>query len=119
VTIRFTFEDQHAKIHYQNWQVPGKKLKLPERDITIGRELECDIRVVDSDVSRKHCALSIRDGKVSVVDLNSRNGTCVNDIQIQAETLLHPGDQLRVGPMVFELVGTKKAVKKGIIKPSN
>lgn len=97
----------------------GKKLKLPDRNITIGRELECDIRVADSDVSRKHCELLIRNGKVFVVDLDSRNGTCVNDIPIQAETPLHPGDQLRVGPMVFELAGTKKAVKKGVNKPSN
>tara|TARA_R110002111_G_scaffold256979_3_gene324710 strand:- start:36860 stop:37447 length:588 start_codon:yes stop_codon:yes gene_type:complete len=97
----------------------GKTLKLPERNITIGRELECDIRVADSDVSRKHCELLICDGELSVVDLDSRNGTCVNDIPIKAETPLHPGDQLRVGPMVFELAGTRKTVKKTIKKPSN
>ncbi|MFH1301203.1 MAG: FHA domain-containing protein [Planctomycetota bacterium] len=97
----------------------GKTLKLPERNITIGRELECDIRVADSDVSRKHCELLIRDGEMFVVDLNSRNGTCVNDIRIKAETPLQPGDQLRVGPMVFELAGTGKTVRKTINKPSN
>ncbi len=93
----------------------GKTLKLPERDITIGRDLECDIRVTDSDVSRKHSQLIVRDEKIYVVDLKSRNGTCVNDVTIQKETPLHPGDLLRVGPMVFELVGAKKTVKK----PSN
>lgn len=93
----------------------GKKLKLPERDLTIGRDLECDIRVADSDVSRKHCELLIRKGKLFVVDLASRNGTYINDIAIEAETPLHPGDQLRVGPMVFELDGTKKTIQK----PSN
>tara|TARA_R110002095_G_scaffold34106_2_gene32613 strand:- start:1369 stop:1956 length:588 start_codon:yes stop_codon:yes gene_type:complete len=97
----------------------GKTLKLPDRKITIGRDLECDIRVADSDVSRQHCELLIRDGELSVVDLNSRNGTCVNDLRIQAETPLHPGDQLRVGPMVFELAGTRKTSKNKIKKPSN
>ncbi|WP_298864997.1 FHA domain-containing protein, partial [uncultured Gimesia sp.] len=97
----------------------GKTLKLPERTITIGRELECDIRVADSDVSRMHCELVPREGELYVVDLKSRNGTCVNDIPIQEETQLHSGDQLRVGPMVFELVGTKKNTKKGVGKPSN
>jgi len=97
----------------------GKTLKLPERTITIGRELECDIRIADSDVSRMHCELVPRDGELYVVDLKSRNGTCVNDIPIQEETPLHSGDQLRVGPMVFEHVGTKKPTKKSVEKPSN
>ncbi len=90
----------------------GKALKLPERDITIGRDEECDIRVTDSDVSRKHCQLVTRSKKLFVIDLDSQNGTCVNDITIQEETRLKPGDLLRVGPMVFELSGTKKTVSK-------
>lgn len=93
----------------------GKKLKLPERDITIGRDLECDIRISDSDVSRTHCQIFIRDGKLFVDDLESRNGTFINDIAIEIETPLLPGDQLRVGPMVFELLGTRTTLKK----PSN
>lgn len=97
----------------------GKTLKLPERTITIGRELECDIRVADSDVSRMHCELVPREGELYVVDLKSRNGTCVNDIPIQEETQLDSGDQLRVGPMVFELVGTPKNTPKGVKKPNN
>ncbi|WP_339733755.1 FHA domain-containing protein [uncultured Gimesia sp.] len=90
----------------------GKKLKLPERDITVGRDLECDIRVSDSDVSRTHCQILIRDGKLLVDDLESRNGTFINDIAIQTKTPLHPGDQLRIGPMVFELAGAKTTIKK-------
>jgi pSer/pThr/pTyr-binding forkhead associated (FHA) protein len=97
----------------------GKILKLPERTTTIGRELECDIRITDSDVSRIHCELVPRDGELYVIDLKSRNGTCINDIAIQEETQLHAGDQLRVGPMVFELAGTKKITKKIGKKNSN
>ncbi|MFK7779509.1 MAG: FHA domain-containing protein [Gimesia sp.] len=97
----------------------GKTLKLPERNITIGREPECDIRVADSDVSRMHCKLVPRDGELYVVDLQSRNGTCVNDIPIQEETQIHNGDQLRIGPMVFEFVSAKKTAKKAVKKPSN
>lgn len=93
----------------------GKTLKLPERDVTIGRDPDCNIRVADADVSRKHCQVLTREGKVYVVDLQSRNGTYVNNQAIEAETQLQPGDQLRVGPMLFELAG----VKKGIQKPSN
>lgn len=90
----------------------GKTLKLPERKVTLGRDPECDIRVPDPDVSRKHCQFSTREGTLFVVDLQSRNGTYINDQLIQAETPLHPGDLLRVGPMQLELAGPKKAIQK-------
>ena len=93
----------------------GKTLKLPERDVVLGRDPDCDIRVPDGDISRKHCRLLIKKGKLYVQDLQSRNGTYVNDQLIETETPLQPGDQLRVGPMLFELAGTKKTIKK----PSN
>ena len=90
----------------------GKTLKLPERNISIGRELDCDVRVTDPDVSRRHCELHIREGQLFVIDLKSQNGTFINDKPVQTESPLHPGDQLRVGPMLFELAGARKAIAK-------
>lgn len=104
-----------TKFIIQSGKYKGKTLKLPERNISIGRELDCDVRVSDPDVSRKHCELQMRDGQLFVVDLNSQNGTFVNDKPVQTESPLHPGDHLRVGPMLFKLVGTRKAIPK----PSN
>ncbi|WP_417386589.1 FHA domain-containing protein [Gimesia sp.] len=101
-----------TKFIIQSGKYKGKTLKLPERNITIGRELDCDVRVSDPDVSRKHCELQSRDGQLFVVDLNSQNGTFVNDKRVQTESPLHPGDHLRVGPMLFELVGARKAIPK-------
>ncbi|HAH48106.1 FHA domain-containing protein [Gimesia sp.] len=96
----------------QSGKYKGKTLKLPERNITIGRELDCDVRVTDPDVSRRHCELHIREGQLFVVDLNSQNGTFINGKPVQTESPLHPGDQLRVGPMLFELAGARKAIAK-------
>ncbi|MEQ9069854.1 Oxoglutarate dehydrogenase inhibitor [Gimesia chilikensis] len=90
----------------------GKTLKLPPREVTLGRDPECEIRIPDPDVSRKHCQFSTREGTLYVVDLKSRNGTYVNDRVIQTETPLQPGDQLRVGPMLLELAGARKAISK-------
>lgn len=96
----------------QSGKYKGKTLKLPERNISIGRELDCDVRVTDPDVSRRHCELHIREGQLFVIDLNSQNGTFINDKPVQTESPLHPGDQLRVGPMLFELAGARKAIAK-------
>ncbi|QDT91216.1 FHA domain-containing protein [Gimesia algae] len=101
-----------TKFIIQSGKYKGKTLKLPERKITIGRELDCDVRVTDPDVSRRHCELQIRDGQLFVVDLNSQNGTFVNDKPVQTESPLHPGDHLRIGPMLFELAPHRKAIAK-------
>ncbi|QDT77193.1 FHA domain-containing protein [Gimesia maris] len=101
-----------TKFIIQSGKYKGKTLKLPDRNITIGRELDCDVRVSDPDVSRRHCELQIRDGQLYVVDQNSQNGTFVNDKPVKTESPLHPGDHLRVGPMLFELAGKRKAIAK-------
>jgi len=68
----------------------------------IGRDAECDIQLVESDVSRKHCAvLEQDDGSVLVRDLVSHNGTYVRAERV-TEALLQPADELSVGDSRFE-----------------
>lgn len=68
----------------------------------IGRDAECDIQLIESDVSRKHCAvLEQDDGSVLVRDLVSHNGTHVRAQRV-TEALLQPGDEITVGDSRFE-----------------
>ena len=71
------------------------------RDITlIGRREDADFRIPLTDVSRKHCRLTI-DGTVLVLeDLGSSNGTLRNGAKVK-ECELEPGDTLQVGPVKF------------------
>lgn len=85
----------------------GKKLKLPDIETVIGRDETCRIRLASDDVSRRHCMLTPTAEGLTVRDLGSRNGTYVNETLIEAETRLEPGDQLRVGPMTFQVSGKK------------
>lgn len=55
-------------------------------------------------ISRQHCLLRIGDKGVSVRDLGSRNGTLVNGVLIDQEQPVGTGDQIQIGPLVFELV---------------
>ena len=51
---------------------------LPDTGVVIlGRDSVCDVLVDDGSVSRKHAALHVRAGRVSIEDLGSRNGTRV------------------------------------------
>jgi len=85
----------------------GKKLKLPDAEVVIGRDETCRIRLASDDVSRRHCLLTPTADGLTVRDLGSRNGTYVNETLIETETRLEPGDQLRIGPMTFQISGRK------------
>jgi HD-GYP domain-containing protein (c-di-GMP phosphodiesterase class II) len=71
--------------------------------LTFGRLKTCDVPVDDESVSRRHCTLHGRDDRCAVVDLESANGTFVNERRV-ATAELQPLDKLRIGSTVFELV---------------
>jgi predicted component of type VI protein secretion system len=64
--------------------------------LVIGRADECDLRVIDGDVSRRHCRIERMAEGYFVVDLGSRNGTLVDGARITRRAL-RDGDLLRVG----------------------
>ncbi len=87
----------------------GKKIVLPEKQVVIGRDETSFIRMTSTEVSRQHCSLTPTDKGLLVRDMGSQNGTIVNNVHIEAETLMQPGDLLQVGPIVFELAGARPA----------
>ena len=57
----------------------GLSVRLPPGRVRLGRGEEAEIRVAAKDVSRVHCEIEVfEDGRVTVTDLGSRNGTDVN-----------------------------------------
>jgi pSer/pThr/pTyr-binding forkhead associated (FHA) protein len=54
-------------------------------------------------VSRRHCALSLRDGRVWVEDLGSRNGTRLNGQPLATPRPLEDGDRLEVAHLPFRV----------------
>ncbi|NIR46216.1 MAG: HD domain-containing protein [Gemmatimonadetes bacterium] len=80
----------------------GRVFSIPQgQKKTIGRAPECDIRLPDQGVSRRHCTIENLGHKLQVVDLESANGSYVNG-ELVARASLGPGDQLAVGPTVLE-----------------
>ncbi len=68
-------------------------------EIVVGRGDTAAIRIDRTDVSRAHARLTVLDDHVTLVDLNSTNGTWVNGQPIQM-ALLEPGDEIRFGSEV-------------------
>src|SRR5437899_2303385 len=67
------------------------------RPLTVGRAVECDVRIHDILMSRRHCRIEPDKGKWRVVDLGSRNGTHFNWTRVDDGHVLLDGDALRIG----------------------
>jgi diguanylate cyclase (GGDEF)-like protein len=78
----------------------GARYSLSETPVVLGRDRVCDVHLDDHSVSRKHARIqSGMDGHYAV-DLQSTNGTFVND-RPASMTKLRDGDYLRVGNWIF------------------
>ncbi len=84
----------------------GTEIGVTSNKFIIGRSEDCNLRPKSESVSRQHCILVIRDGKLLVQDLKSRNGTFVNEKRLPTDKakVLASGDMLRVGKLDFEVV---------------
>jgi hypothetical protein len=69
----------------------------------IGRGTDADLRLDDPGVSRRHCAVDLRDGFPTVRDLGSTNGTFVDGRRITEATEVDDGAQLSVGGVTLSL----------------
>ena len=84
----------------------GLEIAVSGEKFLIGRGESCNLRPKSESVSRKHCILVIRDNRLLVQDLVSRNGTFVNEKRLPTDKakVLSSGDQLRVGKIAFEVL---------------
>ncbi|MEO6235435.1 MAG: HD domain-containing phosphohydrolase [Vicinamibacterales bacterium] len=74
----------------------------PGQSLTAGRTAECEIQLDDPSVSRRHCALTFADGVLQVRDLESANGTFVNERPV-TEATARGGDVIRLGAAILEV----------------
>jgi FHA domain len=65
--------------------------------LSIGRSQEADLRIEDRYASGLHARIFSRDGRAYVEDMNSTNGTLVNDAALHGEAELIDGDVVRIG----------------------
>ena len=92
--------------------------RLPERDVTIGRDPANDIPIAESNVSRFQVAIVLRDsGEYVLRDLGSLNGTLVNGTETFRH-VLQPGDEISVGPCVLTFVGASDSEEAEAARPS-
>jgi pSer/pThr/pTyr-binding forkhead associated (FHA) protein len=81
----------------------GQAIPITLPQFLIGRDKECQLRPASQLISKRHCAVLIKGGKVFVRDFGSTNGTFVNEEQVKGERQLNHDDLLKVGPLQFRV----------------
>ena len=77
------------------------RFELSGSETTIGRESNCDFQVDDPLASRKHAIIYLRADGFEIEDLNSSNGTFVNNEQI-TRVPLQESDLIRIGDTILK-----------------
>jgi hypothetical protein len=74
---------------------------IPTEPLVLGRSRECDLHLVDRQVSSRHCRVQLRQDRVWVEDLNSSNGTWIDGERVQGRQEWPVGSTLQLGLHVF------------------
>lgn len=92
--------------------VPGRRHDL-SHGITIGRQTDADIVLIDPKASRLHARVLIEGDGVAIEDLGSSNGTHVNEERITGTVTLKEGDTVRIGETVWRFFRGQRAESRG------
>src|ERR1035438_9256130 len=91
-----------AKLVVLSAGMNGRTHELKVDKTTIGRVEDNTFQIAEPSVSSHHCEVLLRGNEVVVKDLNSTNGTFINDEKI-TESVLKPGQTLRLGQIELRL----------------
>lgn len=100
-----------AKLVILSEGMMGRSQELSGEKITLGRVEDNTFQISDPSVSSHHCEVLLRGADVVVRDLNSTNGTYINDERI-TESVIKPGQILRLGQIELRLENGHQAASK-------
>ena len=99
-------KDTYLKLINQKDTLPFKikEVYSLEEDVTIGRSNKNTIMIKDPYISKNHLSIVKDEGEYFLEDLNSANGTFVNEDRIMDVVRLNNGDTIRLGQVEFIFV---------------
>lgn len=95
---------------------PIYNYSFPVRELTIGRSNDCDIILDNAGVSRQHAVLSCANDEIEVTDLDSGNGTFVNEETVQ-KAVLKSTDTLRISKFTLNIELSDKPGECSPVEP--
>jgi pSer/pThr/pTyr-binding forkhead associated (FHA) protein len=95
-------KDMVPSLEVLNGSAEGKKVFLTDEvpEIVVGRDPECEFPINEYVISRRHAKVIKRWGGIAIRDLESKNGSFVNNRRV-VEEYLHDGDRIALGTIVL------------------
>src|ERR1700730_2231987 len=100
--------DRSWALHFISGKDQGGEYPLLDAgELVIGRSSELEMVLAEDMVSRKHAKLSLGEGKITISDLGSTNGTFVNGEKVD-RAQLKEGDRILIGTSILKLISRTK-----------
>src|SRR5262249_7870550 len=80
---------------------PGQRIKLEGEQFVIGRSPDCQIHIPNNAVSRQHAKITRLQTGFFIEDMDSRNGTLVNNQKIEQKTQLKDQEKIKIYDCMF------------------
>lgn len=93
-------DDGNREVHcleIEESELPPDLIIVDSSSVSIGRSAPADVILSHRSVSREHCIIGLANDELFVTDLNSTNGTYIDDHRVGRATLLPLGSVIRVG----------------------
>jgi pSer/pThr/pTyr-binding forkhead associated (FHA) protein len=81
-------------------RLKGSVFTIEDLPVVIGRETNATLCIADASVSRRHSRIDKEEDEFVILDLDSLNGTFINDVPVKRRKLQH-GDRVRIGDSQF------------------
>ncbi|HNN86347.1 MAG TPA: FHA domain-containing protein, partial [Pseudomonadales bacterium] len=79
----------------------GKVFELQNDTTLLGRGKDCDIVIPGNHLSRRHAQILRHNDYLTVMDLDSANGSYVNDVALTSSRALRHGDRIQLGTLML------------------
>ncbi len=100
-------------------QFEGQEYEFANAEIVIGRDDDCDIKLMDdAKVSRRHAKISPNNGEWCLSDLDSANGTVLNNVAVSTAPL-KDNDVVSIGGSTFIFRGDAVAAPASAVAEKN
>ena len=106
------------KIQALSGEFADKEIVI-NHDTLVGRHQDAGIVLQSAEISRRHAAFMLKDQALCLLDLNSSNGTFVNDVRIDVETALQAGDTVRFASLAFAILSEPTVIAEPVVAPLN
>jgi FHA domain/B-box zinc finger len=101
-----------AKLVIRTPGLPAEVINLKPGPNRLGRSAAADFQIFHDTLSRFHCEVNVKDDGMTVRDLDSSNGTFVNDQPVIHLTPLETGSLLRLGSVTLEVKDAPEPVSE-------